>query len=284
LRDHPYNVTIFDELRRYGFLEGVNLLNVGASDVPVSNYEPALMEAVKASPDVIITGGGFFTRICQRATRTIPIVTMSDDLVREKLVESFARPEGNTTGTSILAEDLDGKRQELLMEMLADTRRIGALADVNVSWPEHLRTLDDDAHSRGVELSIYKVGNPDEILSAIELAHATGIRGLNVLASPLSYLFHGLIIERTIAARIPAIFQWPDYASEGGLVSYGPRMASVLRQEARQIVKVLRAVKPADIPVEQPTKIELAINLKTAKSIGISLPSSLVARADEVIE
>jgi putative tryptophan/tyrosine transport system substrate-binding protein len=284
LRDHPYNVTIFDELRRYGFLEGVNLLNVGASDVPVSNYEPALMEAVKASPDVIITGGGFFTRICQRATRTIPIVTMSDDLVREKLVESFARPEGNTTGTSILAEDLDGKRQELLMEMLADTRRIGALADVNVSWPEHLRTLDDDAHSRGVELSIYKVGNPDEILSAIELAHATGIRGLNVLASPLSYLFHGLIIERTIAARIPAIFQWPDYASEGGLVSYGPRMASVLRQEARQIVKVLRAVKPADIPIEQPTKIELAINLKTAKSIGISLPSSLVARADEVIE
>jgi putative tryptophan/tyrosine transport system substrate-binding protein len=239
------------------------------------------MDAVKAGPDVIITGGGFFTRICQRATRTIPIVTMSDDLVREKLVESFARPEGNTTGTSILAEDLDRKRQELLMEVLPDARRIGALADVNVSWPEHLRTLDDAAHSRGVELSIYKVGNPDEILSAIGLAHATGIRGLNVLASPLSYLFHGLIVERTIAARIPAIFQWPDYASEGGLVNYGPRMTSVLRQEARQILKVLRGV---DIPVEQPTKVELAINLKTAKSIGISLLSSLVARADEVIE
>ena len=130
-RDHPWVATIFDELRRHGFFEGVNLLNVGAFDVSMSNYEPTVIEAVKASHDVIITGGGSFTRICQRATRTIPIVTMSDDLVRENLVESFAHPEGNTTGISVLASELDGKPQELLMEMLPDAHRIGALADVN---------------------------------------------------------------------------------------------------------------------------------------------------------
>jgi putative ABC transport system substrate-binding protein len=223
----------------------------------------------------------------------------SDHLVRENLVKSFAHPEGNTTGISILASELDGKRQELLMEMLPDARRIGALADVNTSGPEHLRTLEDDARSRGVELSIYKVGsrgNTDEVLSgielarateiasAIELAHATGIQGLNVLASPLFGNYSGPIIERTIAARIPAIFQWPDWVTQGGLVNYGPGLDSSFRQQVRQIVKVLRGARVADIPVEQPTKIELTINLKTAKAIGISLPSSLLSRADEVIE
>jgi putative ABC transport system substrate-binding protein len=147
-----------------------------------------------------------------------------------------------------------------------------------------LKALDDDAHSRGVTLWVYKVGDADEIVSAIELAHATGIQGLNVLASPLFFVHHGPIIERTIAARIPAIFQWPDYAAEGGLVNYGPRFTSTIRQQARQVVKVLRGARPADIPVEQPTRVELAINLKSAKAIGISVPSSLLARADEVLE
>lgn len=132
-----------------------------------------------------------------------------------------------------------------------------------------MKALDDDAHSHGIELSLYKVGSPDEIVPAIELAQANGIRGLNVLASPMFYFFHGPIIDRTIAARIPAIFQWPDWATEGGLVNYGPRFSSALRQQVRQVVKVLRGARVADIPVEQPTRIELAINLETAKSIGI---------------
>jgi putative ABC transport system substrate-binding protein len=124
-RGHPNVATILDELRRHGFLEGVNLSNVGALGVPMSKLEPTIIEAAKASPDVIIAGGGWMTRIWQRATRTIPIVTVADDLVRENLVGSFARPEGNTTGISLLAAELDGKRQELLMEMLPDARRIG---------------------------------------------------------------------------------------------------------------------------------------------------------------
>jgi putative ABC transport system substrate-binding protein len=292
-RSHPYHITLFDELRRHGFIEGENLSYVGAFDVPfppyIANAEPAAVEAAKASPDVIVTGGASDTRMWQRVTRTIPIVTISDDLIGQNLVASFAHPEGNTTGISILATELDGKRQGLLMEMLPDVRRIAALADLAAAPPEHLSALENDARSRGIELSVYKVGGPnaryvDQIVSAIEQMRAAGIQGLNVLASAPFHTHRAHIIERTIAARIPAIFQWPDYAAWGGLVGYGPRLTSVWRQQARQVVRVLRGARPADIPVEQPTNVELAINLTTAKTLGVTIPPAILARADEVIE
>jgi putative ABC transport system substrate-binding protein len=188
-RRDPIYATLIDELRRHGFIDGENLSFVGAFEVPfppyIANAEPAAIEAAKASPDVIVTGGASDTRMWQRVTRTIPIVTISDDLIGQNLVASFAHPEGNTTGISIVATELDGKRQELLMEMLPDARRIAALADLAAAPPEHLSALEDDARSRGVEFSVYKVGGPnaryvDQIVSAIEQMRATGIQGLNV--------------------------------------------------------------------------------------------------------
>jgi putative ABC transport system substrate-binding protein len=163
-------------------------------------------------------------------------------------------------------------------------RRLAALSDAQNNTPAQLKVLLDGAQARGVELSIYRVERNEEIVPAIDAAKATGAAGLNALASPLLFGNRSTIIARTTELRLPAIYQWPDTAKEGGLLAYGPRFAEVFRLLARQLVKVLRGANPADLPVEQPTKFELVVNEITAKRIGIDFSATLLARADEVIE
>ena len=196
----------------------------------------------------------------------------------------MAHPGGNTTGISILATELDGKRQELLIELLPGARHIAALADFNTTASRQLQALQDTARARGVELSIHQIAKLEEISSAIDAAKAADASGLNVLASPLLFAQRQLIIERTVALRFPAMYQWPETAEEG-LVGYGPRIVQLFRDVlSRQLIKLLQGAKPADIPVEQPTKFELVINLKAAKALGLTIPPLVLARADEVIE
>ena len=133
-------------------------------------------------------------------------------------------------------------------------------------------------------MSIYPVSGPEEIIAAIDKAQAAGATALNVLASPILYINRKIILERSAALHLPAIYQWPETAEEGGFAAYGPRFSKVWRQLARQVVKMFHGAKPADIPVEQPTEFELVINLKTAKAIGLTIPPSILLRADEVIE
>jgi putative ABC transport system substrate-binding protein len=163
-------------------------------------------------------------------------------------------------------------------------RRLAALSDAQNNTPAQLKVLLDGAQARGVELSIYRVERNEEIVPAIDAAKATGAAGLNALASPLLFGNRSTIIARTTELRLPAIYQWPDTAKEGGLLAYGPRFAQVFRLLARQLVKVLRGANPADLPVEPPTKFELVVNEITAKRIGIDFSATLLARADEVIE
>jgi putative ABC transport system substrate-binding protein len=148
--------------------------------------------------------------------------------------------------------------------------------------------LQDAARRHGVELSVFGVAGPEEIVPAINGAKASGAEAINFLATPLFSVpgsrTNRIVLERVAELRLPAIYQWPETAGQGGLVSYGPRFTQVWRQRARLVVKVLRGVNPADLPVEQPTKFDLVINLKTAKTIGHDLPAGLVLRADEVIE
>jgi putative ABC transport system substrate-binding protein len=205
-------------------------------------------------------------------------------MVAEKLVASLARPGGNTTGISLLSPELDGKRQEILMEAVPSARRIAALADSNTTPAKHLRTLQDAARSRGVTLSIFAISKAEEISSTIDKAKASGVEALNVLATPLFFVNQRTIIDRTAALRLPAIYQWPHMAEQGGLLAYGPRFDEVHRQRARMVIKILRGTKPVDIPVEQPTKFNLVLNGKTAKALGLAIPPTLLARADEVIE
>jgi putative tryptophan/tyrosine transport system substrate-binding protein len=166
-----------------------------------------------------------------------------------------------------------------------DARHIAALADPMAVVPGHFQTLEDDARRRGVELSIYQITKPDEIIGAIDAALAAGVTALNVLASPVLAAQGRLIRERVAALRLPAIYQWPETAEYGGLAAYGPRIVQLYRNEvARQLVKLLKGAKPADMPVEQPATFELVINLKTARALGLTVPQSILAQADKVIE
>jgi putative tryptophan/tyrosine transport system substrate-binding protein len=284
--DAPQHVALLAELRRLGFIEGQNLkIDARAYELSAERLSEAAVELVKAQVDVILAGGDSAIRAAQQATTTIPILAITDDMVGSGLVKSLARPGANTTGISLLATELDGKRQEILIDMVSPVRHIAALADPKTTAPQQLQALHDGARARGVELSVYGINNGEEIAGAINTARAGGAGALNVLASPLLFAKHRLILDRTAAAHLPAMYQWPEIAEEGGLAAYGPRIVQLFREVlSRQLVKLLLGVKPADLPVEQPTKFELVVNLKTAKGLGLTVPPSILGRADEVIE
>jgi len=279
-------VALFEELRRRGFVEGQNLtVDPRGYGLRAGQFSEVAVELVDARVDVILAGGNPAIRAAQQATATIPILGVTDDMVGSRLVDSMAHPGGNTTGISILATELDGKRQELLIELIHGARHIAALADSNTTASWQLQALEDTARAHGVELSIHQIANREEISGAIDAAKAAGASGLNVLASPLLFAQRQLIMERTAALRLPAMYQWPETAEEGGLVGYGPRIVQLFRDVlSRQLIKLLQGAKPADIPVEQPTKFELVINLNTAKALGLTIPEAMLDRADKAVE
>jgi putative ABC transport system substrate-binding protein len=285
-REAPYFVAMFENLRRLGFIEGQNLtVDWHAFGLHVDRVSDLAAELVKADVDVILASGDLATRAAQRATQSIPILGTADDMVRSKLVNSLARPEGNTTGISMFSTELDGKRQEILIEAVPGLRRMAAIADSITTALPQLQALQDAARARNVELSIYRIVRPEEIAAAIDAAKAWGAAALNVLVSPVLFGNRQIVMQRVAALRLPAIYFFAEMAQDGGLIAYGPRLLQIFGElVTRQLVKLLRGTKPADIPVEQPTKFELVINLKTAKALGLTIPESLVARADEVID
>jgi putative tryptophan/tyrosine transport system substrate-binding protein len=285
-RDAPHYAALFDELRRLGFIEGQNLtIDWRGYRVGPEQFPDIAVELIKAKVDVIFCAGDVAVHAAQQATATIPVLAVTDDMVGSGLVRSLARPGGNTTGVSIFATELDGKRQDILIEAVPGLRRLAALADVNASTPQHLQVLEDAARSRGAELSIQRIATSEEIVPAIDAAKTSDTAALNVLSSPLLFANRLIIMERTAALHLPAIYQWAEMANEGGLIAYGPRLLQMFRELGRrQLIKLFRGAKPADLPVEQPTQFDLVINLRTAKAIGHEIPAGLVLRADEVIE
>jgi putative ABC transport system substrate-binding protein len=285
-RGAPHYAALFDELRRRGFIEGQNLtITWRGYGLPTEQFPDIAVKLVKARPDVIFCAGDVAIRAVQQATATIPILAVTDDMLGSGLVRSLARPGGNTTGVNILATYLDGKRQEILTEAVPGLRRMAALAEVNETTPRHLQALQDAAHARGAELSVHWIAKSEEVVPAIDAAKASDAGALNVLSSPLLVANRLAIIERTARLRLPAMYQWPEMAEEGGFMAYGPRLIQIFRElGSRQLIKLFRGEKPSDLPVEQPTQFELVINLQTAKTIGHEVPGGLVLRADKVIE
>ena len=264
----------FSELRRLGFVEGQNLaVDRRGFARSYGEFPTVAAELVKTALDAN-----------DLRTATIPIIATTDDMVGAGLARSLAHPGGNTTGASLLASDLDGKRQEILFELLPAARHMAMLADSKTTGGLQVQDIRDTARLRGVELSVHEVHRAEEITSAIEAVKASGAAALNVLASPLLHGNRQAIIEQTAALRVPAIYQWPETVEEGGLLGYGPRFSEFLRQWARLAAKVLRGAKPADVPIEQPTHFEFVINLQTARAIGFEVPAGLVLRADKIIE
>ena len=221
----------------------------------------------------------------KQETLDIPIVfALAGDPVANHLVASLARPGGNVTGLSIQSSDLGGKRIELLREMVPGLARVGFLINAaNMNTPLELHEAEAACRSLGLELERLQVKRADDIVAIIE-----GLKTrVQVLYVPLDPMFRSNVTRlntAAIAARLPTLHSARDLVQEGGLVSYGPNIADNFRRAAEIVDKILRGAKPADIPVEQSTKFELTINLKTAKIIGLPVPPMLLATADEVIE
>jgi putative ABC transport system substrate-binding protein len=213
---------------------------------------------------------------------------MAEDLVGLGLANSLSHPGGNTTGVSLLSPEVDEKRQDILIDAVPRAGHMAMLVDSNTARPRHLEAMQAAGRRRGVELSTFGVSKPEEIAPAINAAKASGAEAINFLATPLFSVpgspNNRIVLEAVLAARLPAIYQWPETAEDGGLAAYGPRFTQVYRQRARQVVKVLRGTKVADLPIEQPTSFELVINLQAAKAIGHEVPAGLVLRADHIVE
>ena len=288
-RQAPQVEAFVDELRLNGFVEGKNLVVIpGGLEATDDHLAERATALINAAPDAIVAGPAPPLRALQAITRSVPLVGMSEDMVGEGLVASLARPGGNITGISLLSPELDGKRQDILIEAIPGARRIAAMADSRQTPPYHLQTLQHAARSRGVELAVFGVNGPEEIASAIDAAKAGGAEALNFLATPLFSLpgtrNNAIVMERIAALRLPAMFQWPETAEAGALAGYGPRFTDMYRQRSRMVAKILRGANPAGMPVEQPDRFQLVINVKAAKALGHEVPAGLVLRADEVIE
>jgi putative ABC transport system substrate-binding protein len=277
------NDGILKELQRLGWLEGRTASYERRFSAGDPTRMPALAAALAARKvDVIIASSREAARAAQEATATIPIVALADDMQGSGLVQSFAHPGRNTTGVSIFTSELEAKRLALLVEMIPTARRIAVLLQSKAvpSVPQIVAA----ARELGVDLVFFETRSRDEIGAAIDTTATAAIDGVIVLTSSILYVAHGEVLERLAATRLPAIYPWPEYASEGALMGYGPRQALISELIARLVDRVLRGAPVADLPVMQPTKFELIINLKTAKALGLAVPASLLARADELIE
>jgi putative ABC transport system substrate-binding protein len=284
-RQTPRMIAFFEELKLLGFVEGQNLKIVpGGFDLREDQYPNAAATLARAFPDVIVGIGDAGIRAAQQSAYTGPIVAASSDLVASGFVRSLARPGGNTTGISVLGFELNGKRLEILIQAVPSARRIAVLADPRSTQPAELKALENAALAGGVEPVIVTAKVPEEITAAMDKAKAAGATALNVLTSAMFSFNRRVVIERAAALGLPAIYEWPEMAEEGGLIGYGTRLTPMYRQLARVVVKVLRGAKPEDIPVVQPTNFELVINLATAKALGLTIPEPVLVRADKVIE
>jgi ABC-type uncharacterized transport system substrate-binding protein len=278
-------VAFFDELKLFGFVEGQNLsLAPGGFNLRSDQYAEYATTLVKSNPDVIFCVGDAAMLAAREATQTIPLVgLLSPNLVAAGVVRTFARPGSNVTGVSFPSE-LDGKRQELLMEAVPGARDIAILADPTYTPPAQVKVIEDAARARGLKPVVVTAGTEAEIAPAMDKAKQSGATALNVVSAPLFSFNRRVIIERAAALHLPAIYEWPEMAKEGGLIGYGPSLPLVYRQAARLVVRIFRGARPQDVPVELPTNFDLVVNLKTAKALGLTIPETFLARADEVIE
>jgi putative ABC transport system substrate-binding protein len=254
------------------------------------HYEryPALAaELVRLTVEVILAGGGPASLQAARdATKTIPIVMVasSRDPIGEGLIKTYARPGGNITGLASAPAEVGGKQLELLKEVVPTLARVGVVWDVSVSHYRVPREIDAAAHSLGVELVGIEVRDPSGFQDVAANARKNQVGGLIVASTPMFVGHRQEIAELLLEHRLPAIALWRSQAEAGLLMTYGPSIASEFRRAATYVDKILKGANAADLPVEQPTTFELVVNLKTATALGLTIPQSLLLRADDVIQ
>lgn len=273
-------------LKELGYVEGQSFsLTYRWADGQFERL-PALVEEILASKVDVIIALGPATWAAKRATSSVPIVVaFSGDPVGNGVVPSLARPGGNITGFSYMSTDLAAKRLELVSRAFSRNARIAVL--YNPDEPAtvlEMRETESAAKAIGVALSPLKARRPDDLDDCFEAAVRAPADAIIVFTHGFAVLNRRRIIEQAARRKIPTMYGWRDFVENGGLMSYGPNVSIMIRQAAGYVGRILKGEKPGDLPVQQPTKIELSINLRTARAQGIELPSALLASADEVIE
>jgi putative tryptophan/tyrosine transport system substrate-binding protein len=279
------NAAFVERLRELGWTEGRNVkIEVRWAEGRSERFAEIAAEFVALKVNVIVTSGGVVPTVKQ-ATSTIPIVfTSALDPVASGYVASLARPGGNITGLSVQSTDTVGKRLGFLREIVPDLRRLAIMTNVgNPGNILEMRVAQGEARMLGIEVSTFEIMRAEDIAQAFD-AFKDKAQALYVVSSPLATTNRVRINVLALGRRLPTIYGDRDFVEAGGLISYGTDFPNMYRRAADYVDKILRGAKPGDLPVEQPTKFDLVINLVVAKALGIEIPPTLLARADEVIE
>jgi putative ABC transport system substrate-binding protein len=269
-------------LRDLGYVEGQNIILEYRFAAGQNERLPALAaELVQLQVDVLVTNSGPGAQAAKDATTTIPIVTTTSG---HYVVAGLAQPGGNITGLTLMAPELGGKRLELLKEALPHVSRVAVLWNAgNPVSPDELREVEAAARGLGLQLHARAIRHPDELASAFAALTREGAEALIALADAVFWSHRVRVVALAAQHRLPAVFDAREFAEAGGLMTYGPSVPDSYRRAAIYVDKILKGMKPADLPVEQPMKFELVLNLKTAQALGITMPPSLLLQADKVI-
>jgi len=273
-------------LRQLGYVEGRNLIiTYQWAGGQQERFAVLAAELVRLKPDVILTSGTPGTLAAKQATQSIPIVTVAGDLVAAGLVSSLAKPGGNVTGLSALTPELEGKRLELLKEVVPKLSRVAVLLNpanpfTTIAW----KATQPAAKALSVELQRVEARGANDLDRALARIKSARPDGLVVLPDRFLLAYRESIIQFVVKNRLPGMFPFREFAQEGGLMAYEADFADMYRRAATFVDKIVKGRKPADLPVEQPTRFALVINMKTAKALGLKIPPSIMVRADQVIE
>jgi putative ABC transport system substrate-binding protein len=276
-----------DGLRELGWIPGSNVsIEYRFADNDPVRLAALTHELVRLKPNAIFVPTRPALPTVKDATTTIPIVFVSlGDPIAEGWVASLARPDANLTGVAGLSPDLAGKRLELLRELVPSLAKVAVLWNpANRAEGVAVKATETAAHSLGMSIAVEHVGSPNEFDQAFSSIARNGAKAVIVLPDPMFLANRQQLVELSNRSRLPAIYMETGFVAAGGLMSYGPNFTELFRRAAVYVDKILKGLKPGDLPIEQPTKFVLAINLKTAAAIGITPPTSILLRADEVIE
>ena len=274
-------------LRELSYVEGKNIaIEWRSADGKFEGLPTLAAELVRLKVAVIVTSGGALTRRAKEATSTIPIVMTNDpDPVGDGFVASLARPGGNITGLSTFAPEVSGKRLEILREVVPKLSRVAVLGSSTATgYAQTLKEIEPAAKAFKMQLQVLDVLHAKDIETAFQAASKGRAQGVLTLNSAILGSQRAQIAELALKKRLPVMYHQSDFVEVGGLIFYGVNVSDLNRRAATYVDKILKGAKPGDLPIEQPTKFELVINLKTAKTLGLTIPPSLLGRADEMIQ
>jgi putative tryptophan/tyrosine transport system substrate-binding protein len=286
-RDSPGLPALLEALRQLDWIEGKTIvLEYRYADNRNDRLPELAAELVRLNVDVIVAAGTLAPLAAKRATATIPIVmTSAGDPLGTRLVSSLAKLGGNVTGLSLMSPDISGKRLELIKQIVPDVVRVAIMWNATNPYPALVfRQTEAAARQLKLEVQSLEVRTPDDVNSALEAALREKANALITVEDPLTVNYRKQIADFAAKNRLPTMSGLREYVDVGGLLSYGPALADLYRRAAGYVDKILKGAKPAELPVEQPTKFELVVNLKTARTLRLTIPPDMLAIADAVIE